>query len=471
MNADLIRAMASDPAEYRRNLLIDCGGTLRPLAEVLDPFQEQDFLAMDRAWAAVAGLPGPEPKHRWGWVERHRGASKSQDAAVSALWLLAFSKRQVHGVCVAADQAQAGIVRGAILRLMSANDWLDAVIEVLRWEVRNKKTGSTLSIVASDEQSSWGWLIDFSIMDEVSMWPTDALWVSTISALGKKTNTVALTIMNAGWRTSWAWKLRESIREDPEWYFAQQTGHASWIGEGQLAKQRRLLSAVQYSRLWNNQWSTAQGDAFTEQQVHRLVKHEEPMWFREPQYTYGIGVDVGVECHHSSVVTVAVDHAAEHVRVALVEDFAPPVRLDDVEQAIFRSRQQFGANWLAYDPSQMISIAQNCERAGMHCEKVPPSGAGVQSRMAVSLMEAVRQQTLELYPDALLIQDILGAQIVERPQGLRVVLAENDNGHSDRLSALLQVLPFAQEAARKPKYRHYDDGLGNNLLRAMGSRV
>jgi len=457
MDNRTLLSMAADPAIFRQHLLIDVGGTARPLGEVAADFQVKDWAALDPAWRAVAGLPGPEPKHRRGWIERTRGSSKSQDAAISALWLLAFSRRQVHGVCIAADQQQAAIVREAVSRTLALNGWLRPLFQIQKWEIRNPRTGSALSIMASDEKSSWGWLIDFAIGDELSAWPDDGMFVSLTSALAKKRTTVAQFIMNAGWKTSWAWRTRESIRANPRWYFSAQEGHAPWIGDKEIEEQSKLLPPAQFQRLWKNVWSTAEGDSFTEAQIKTLVKHDRALYYCQPPYTgWAIGVDVGIEKHHSTVVTLAVDRRAGKVRVAEIQNFRPPVEVATVERAILRARERFGANIVFYDPSQMISTAQRCEARGMHLEEIHPSGAGNQSRMAVSLLESVRSEALELYDDgsleaALLLEDLQTCQIAESPRGLKVVLAETPHGgHSDRLSAILQALPDCLELAGTP---------------------
>lgn len=457
LSTDTLRRMAVDPGEYRRHLLIDCNGVAQPLDSVMDDFQRQDFTAMDPAWQSMAGVAVPEPTHRRAWIERSRGSSKTQDTAVSALWALAFAQRPLRGVCLAATQQQAGILKDAIDRIVCMNGWLAEVIETQRWRVTNTRTGSQLDVMASDEPSSYGWLIDFALVDELSMWATDSLWVATLSAVAKKGNSLLVAITNAGWRNSWIYKLRQKIENDPAWYFSHQTGHASWISQAQVDEQLRLLPSAQFMRLWRNIWSAAEGDAFDERQIRKLIVHDGPLYRRPPEYAgAGIGVDAGTAVHHSSVVTVLTDHVNHHVRVAEVVDLAPPVELSDVRDTILQTRDKFGANVLYFDPYQMLRVAEECAAQGMQTIPVHPSGVGVQARMAVSLMESVRNETLELYDDPLLIEDLLGCQIIERPQGLRLQLAENEHGHSDRLAALTQVLPFAASAAAVTPVRFFE---------------
>ena len=61
--------------------------------------------------------------------------------------------------------------------------------------------------MASDVASSWGLLIDFAILDEVSMWPTDAMWIFLVSAAEKK-DCLLLAAMNAGFQESWTYETR-----------------------------------------------------------------------------------------------------------------------------------------------------------------------------------------------------------------------------------------------------------------------
>ena len=137
IDSSTLRAMAGSPGEYRRRLLIDCGGTLVPLAEAMDPWQAADFEAMDSAWKAIAGIPGQVPTHRRAWVERHRGASKTQDTAAAALWAIAFARRKITGKALATDSDQATILAEAIERLTTANPWLQEVVEVQKRRVHN----------------------------------------------------------------------------------------------------------------------------------------------------------------------------------------------------------------------------------------------------------------------------------------------------------------------------------------------
>lgn len=209
------------------------------------------------------------------WLERTRGSSKTTDVAVMALWPLAFSERKVDGIVAAGDKDQAGLLRAAIKRLLEANPWLKQLIEVNDWKVKNPATDSQLEIISSDAATSYGALVDFAVVDEVSHWTEgrgQELWVSILSTAAKKPDCLLIGITNAGWVDTWQWELREKIRSDPAWYFHALEGPAPWIRVEQLAEQERLLPPKEYRRLWLNQWVSSAGaewpeEWFTDQRI------------------------------------------------------------------------------------------------------------------------------------------------------------------------------------------------------------
>ena len=103
----------------------------------------------------------------------------------------------------------------------------------------NSHTGSELRIISSDAPSSYGILCDFIVCDEVVHWARRDLWDSLLSTAGKRSRCVLVVITNAGFRESWQFKLRESIRDDAAWYFSRLDGPtASWITDEALDEQR-----------------------------------------------------------------------------------------------------------------------------------------------------------------------------------------------------------------------------------------
>ena len=192
-----LTAMANSPAEFRKLVYIDADGETRLLADVVEPWQEADFAAVDPALMRVAGLPAEGGKQRQ-YFERGRGHSKTTDMMILVLWLLLFCRRPVKGIAAAADLDQSKIGRSAFVRLLTLNPWMGEVLDVQTNKIINTRNGSELEFITSDAASSFGHLIDFAICDEVCHWKSEELWTSIFSAVAKKTTCLLIVGSNAG---------------------------------------------------------------------------------------------------------------------------------------------------------------------------------------------------------------------------------------------------------------------------------
>lgn len=256
MNAAKLKAFASEPAAFRDALRIDSNG--KPVPFVRDPWQEQDFQAMDPAWLYATGRWTGVAPLRKAWLCRPRGHSKSLDLACMALWALCFAARPVHGVVGAGDQDQAGIIRSAARKLILLNAWLEESLDLQSWKIVNPRTDSYLEILSADAATSWGTFEpDFILLDEVSHWKSDGLWNSLFSACEKRATCLLVVITNAGYTLHFSADLHERFSEAPDWYQHKLRGpQASWITDKQLASQRRGLSDAVFNRVWLNQWQS-----------------------------------------------------------------------------------------------------------------------------------------------------------------------------------------------------------------------
>lgn len=499
MDASTLRQFASDPARFRAVLVVErADGRRARLGDCLAPFQEACFSALDPAWVRLSDPDAPAPKFKRLWTERHRGASKSQDAAVMALWVLAFSRRQVRGVVVAVDGDQAGIVQQAVDRLVRLNPWLAQVLTVSKWKVTNERTGSTLEIIASDVASSWGLLIDFAIFDEAASHPDDGMWTSIASAIGKKPDAVLVTLGNCGWRDSWVWELREKIRLDPAWYFHEMHDLAPWVSQAQVDEQRKLLPAVAFDRLWGQNWvDSAGGDAFRPEDVDAvctLAGPQEP----EPGYNYICVLDLAVRKDCSAAVVLArhCGHRERIVRgesrvlstldeirldlghldqptpdiqtrlvegtgklkVALVKVWRPTanqkVSLEGVKQWVLDQHERYKFRCVAADPAQAEMLLEQLREAGLNAEPRDQTGGRLQEQ-ATCLVDVVTEKRIELYPHPDLIADLKRARVVEKSYGWRLswprFTGDGDGTrHGDAGTALSIGVAVSKRYKRRP---------------------
>ena len=354
------RLAARDPGGYRQILRL--GGTeATPFQQLIQPWQDRDFRALDPAWQALAGMTTSTPVTR-AYLERPRGHSKTTDTAVQLTWILQWSPRTIRGLAAAADQEQATLIHAAIAELVRHNPVVCPDLIVQKGSIRHQRTGSLLQVISSDVNSSWGQLPDFVICDELCHWSKPDLWYSLSSSAAKKPGCVLMVLTNAGVGTGWQWTLRETARNSPEWYFSSLAGpQAPWITPAALAEQRRLLPPPVYARLWLNEWQHSDGEFVTLAEVEacrdsRLVL----MTHGSREFDYVAAIDYAEK--HDRTVGVVVHREGPVVLVDRMDVIAPdadhPVLVQWVEDWIAMIAAHFPRVRFVLDEYQLLGVIQ-----------------------------------------------------------------------------------------------------------------
>lgn len=481
MDSATLQRLASDPAEFRRQLVIDADGGPRRLADCLDDWQAADFAAIDAGWRRVVGLPADGAKQR-AYLERPRGHSKTSDLAVMVTWALFAARRQIAGVAAAADKDQGRLLRDAVAKLVALNAWLAGLLDVQAYRVVNVRTGSDLQILSCDAPSSYGLTPSFAVVDELTHHRTEELWVSILSAAAKRSDCMLVVISNAGTGQgeSWQWKIREAARTDDGWYFHSLDGcRASWISPKHLAEQRRLLPAIQYDRLWANRWTSGSGDALLEDDITAAVTKRGPM---KPKrgWIYTAGLDVGLSKDSCALVAVGKSigeqwliekpngdevvsrvRATGRLRAASVTLWKPErgrrISLADVERSVLRLHEHYGLASLAFDPWQAEYLIDRLSSAGVPCERVPASGGNLQA-MATSMLDVFSSRMIDLFPHERLLSDLRNLRIQERSYGVRLTSPRGPNGHGDAATALALAIHASREFSEGDIGDHFIEG-------------
>jgi phage terminase large subunit-like protein len=469
--------LQSDPAAFRRALLIDTDLGPRPLGECVNDWQAADFAALDPGWRRAVQGARVDARYQRGWLERPRGHAKSSDLGIMATWALFASRRRLSGVGAAGDQDQARLLRDAIGKLLHFNPWLASVLEVQAYRVLNTRTESVLEIISHDAPTSYGLTPDFIIADEVTHWRKKDLWESLISAAAKRSTCMFVVITNAGLKDDWQWKIREAIRTAPAWYFsALGAPVATWITPDRLAEQQRLLPGVAYQRLWLNEWTSGGGDALTEEDIKAAFFADlRPQPSAVPGYEYVGGLDLGVSRDASAICILGIRRGREghgRIRLAFTRVWRPQkgqkINLQEVEDALFDLHSRFLLKALNYDPWQAQHLASRLQAGGLSVYRsqlhkfagkvaptskvpmveVPQTGQTLQ-RMATVLLEAFNDHRLELYDDAELGRDLSRLRVEERQYGFRLTSPHDEYGHGDLGTAFTLAMLAASELASK----------------------
>lgn len=488
-----LRKLQSDPALFRKALKIDCDGIVRRLADVLDPWQRDDFAALDRPWQRVVGQRA-EAEFNRAYLERCRGASKTTDLAAMVSWALFASKRRIVGIAAAADKDQAALLRNAVDLLLRLNPWLAAILEVQAYRVVNRRTGSELTVISNDAPSSYGALVDFIVVDELTHWTKEDLWTSLFSTAAKRKNALLIIISNAGFGEgeSWQWRVREAARTSPGWYFNRLGKPPSWIGPDALAEQRRILPKLAYRRLWLNQWTAGSGDALEADDIDRAIALKGPIRRCKRGWRFVGGLDLGLRRDASALVIVG-QHVGFYeeferpnqltdrqrmlidagvieepspeydscfvegtgkLRVASVDVWEPGrnrVSIEEIEQRILELDEAFRLDCIAADQWQAAQLCERLNKAGIPTEGIDFTPVNLKA-MATSVLEAFSEANIELYDDAKLVADLRALRVVEKSYGIRLEPGQTASGtkHGDAATGLaLALLAAARSGVRQ----------------------
>lgn len=465
------RLAKQDPAAFRSFLRIDADGTPKLLGENLDPWQRQDFEALDPGWKWMAGI-SDVPAKTCGYFERPRGHSKTTDEGASALWALYAAPRLIRGYAAASDRDQAGLIRDAIDGMVRINPWIAETIQVDNNQVVNTETGSILKIISSDAPSSYGYTPDFVIVDELTHWKKRDLWDSLFSATAKRERCLCVVIANAGMGmdSSWQWFEREQSRLDPDWVFHRLEGPiASWISKNKLEKQSRRLPLSAYRRLWLNLWTAGEGDALDPEDIEAAITMPGPMLNREHhnrirrvgagEWSFAAGLDLGVNHDHAALVVLASQFGSPRIRLAYCQSWKPPkggqVDLEAVMNGVADAHERFFLQKVCYDPHEAALMAQLLQRKhALLMEPMNFVGKNL-NLMATAILSSFRTRSIDLYKCPELLRDLRRLTIMEKPWGFKLESAQTEDGHADTAIAMACVLPFAQQMAHRGAFEHH----------------
>jgi hypothetical protein len=442
----------ADPMRYFADTIIPGDGVDVRLGDVWAGFQVDAFRVMSDCLQAVA--VGDKPPYRGLWIERTKGASKDSDVGLGLLWLLMFSRRPQLIELGADDFDQIYETSKAMQSIIKLNPWMQDRLTVQRNKILCEATSSECNFLTRDSSGSHGSRPTLTVCNELSHC-SDADFIATMMDNADKVGkNLAIMATNAGELLSWQHRWRENYRNDPSWYFQKVDSIAPWIDASKVSDAKRRNPPSRFQRLWRGIWCSPGGDALSPDQIQRCIVYDGPLLQREPLYNiFGLGVDCGLTTHHSSIVVLAGSYKEQKLRVARVIDMPPPVRLENVRDEIIKQALHYRTPFVACDAWQMMRVVEELLAKSFKVHSQHQTG-NVLTKQSAALLESIRDGVLQLYRgdtgSDLLIEDLYGCRVVEKSYGSKLEYTENENGHSDRLSALAQVLPFALESLGHP---------------------
>jgi hypothetical protein len=400
-----LKRWRADRMALRCELVLEDG---RPLGNVMDSWQADDFRALDN------------PAYRHAYLERPRGHSKTGDLGTEAVCELLLGRPGSSLFCAAADEDQARLLHDDVVGKFHRTPALAGLVQITRREIRVKSTGSVLHVLAADAPSAYGLRPDWIAVDELAEWRRRDLWDSLWTATGKRPACRLLVISTAGWdKTGIAWEVRQIAEEEEDWYLSARGQCASWIAPAWLAQQQRTLPAHVYARLHESKWVEGVGAFLTATEVDQIFTADGPPAGAGP---CAIGVDLGLSKDRSVLALAHRDTVTGVVTVEALETWAPSagakVDLREVEDAVAEVAQRHRAP-VVLDPWQGVLMAQRLRARGVKVEEHRFAGDG-RRRLFGALLDLIRTGRLRSRPHPELRRELLGLEVQETASGWRV---------------------------------------------------
>ena len=394
------------------------------------------------------------PKHSLAYLEMPRGSWKSGGlAAVAIAEAVLFPGTDI--IICAVDRDQAAIDLDMLDGYVRSNPKLQALFKSReRGDIRLVEGDSRIRVISADVPGAWGLGGShprFRVFcEELSEWRSETLWAALASATGKAPDAQIVVASNAGWSkdTSWQYRIRETARTKRWGYLYAPAGpHASWISPEWVEQQKALLPPIAFERVILNRWTSQAGDYITRTQWRRLVDPGlRPVTAGTHSRHWG-GLDLGLTRDRTAFAVVHIE--GDHVVLDALETWEgtpdDPVSILAVENSVADAYRRFPGLRVVVDPWQAESTVQRLTRAGRPVEKFRFSPSSIHHLSRV-LYESAQDESLRVYDDPGLEQEVLSLQVRETPEGWR--FDHRAHGYSDRVVALAMALQAAVKTRR-----------------------
>ncbi len=338
-----------------------------------------------------------------------RGHDKSSLEGRLLAWSLCYSRKPIEAYLAAADKDQAKIILASMEKEARLNPWYGSQLKFNRNEIIGP--AGVCKVLASDAGSAYGLQGNLYICDEITHWGEgrgrqmwDALW----SGRAKVPGSLFVVITNAGILDSWQdTQVRRVAYENPlDWRVFEREGNlASWMTESAREQVRRSLPELAASRLLDNKWiNAAEASGYLLPADVRAC--EDPLapafrGSRNPRYQYVAAVDYGRVKDRTVMVLLHQDESNRTViddLTVLAPAPGRPIDVTHVDTWVNEVWQSHKPKKIIFDPYQMESTIQRCERSGMPVERWNTRSGGGNMDLAMHLRSIITNRRVAWNP-------------------------------------------------------------------------
>ena len=232
------------------------------------------------------------------------------------------------------------------------------------------------------------------------------------------------------------------------WYGEELYDDIPWVTPNYLTLQKNRLRPNSYARLHCNMWVSGAESFISSQAIDQCTHNYYKGNNFEGQVV--IGVDVGLKHDCSAIAVVGrvdsktlilVDHKV------FVPDEKRHQTLDlesTVERALLNFNRKYRVKKVLYDPYQFQRSAATLKNSRLKMQEYPQT-VGNTVEMSETLSDLLHNHRLMLYPDRVVRQHLLNAQVKETQRGWRIV-KRKANRKIDLTIALALACQGAQQS-------------------------
>lgn len=205
--------------------------------------------------AALLDLRGP----KYHVMTRPRGASKSSDAGLAALVIMATQlEPMAQCYTVASDAGQGMLVlramRGWIVRCPVSSPWAEITAHLSKVVT---PTGVTMEVIPADSSSAYGLTPALVIVDEIGQWGSGGkrareVWVAVWSSVAKRRDCRLAILTTTPPTAHWSQRIVAHAESSPRWRYSAVTEAVPWQSSADHEEQAALLLDEEYERLHRN---------------------------------------------------------------------------------------------------------------------------------------------------------------------------------------------------------------------------
>lgn len=398
-------------------------------------------------------------------------SGKTATAAMATLYVVVvLGGRYAEAYCVANDLEQAqGRVFQAIARIVEASPLLRKAAKLTGSKIEFSSTGATITALASDYASAAGANPTLSVFDELWGYTSERsrrLWDEMVP-VPTRTVSVRLTTTYAGFEGES--DLLEGLykrgvqgeevapalyRQDGLLMFWSHEPVAPWQSPEWIEQMRAQLRANAFLRMIENRFVTSESSFVDPAWWAACEDLEARPLVAAPDRSVVVGVDASVKRDSTAIVACTWEPTTQKVRLVWHRIFQPsPERPLDFEATVERSllelRERFHVVEVAFDPYQLVSVAQRLTAAGLPMVEFPQTSGNL-TEASSNLYELVKAANLIVYPDDAIRLAVQRAIAIETPRGWRI--AKEKASHKIDV-----VVALAMAALAAVKRRPRDD--------------